>query len=94
MNFQWNRLKAESNLKDHQVSFKEASTAFDDPLQTAFPDDAHSEGEHRYTLLATSARGRVLAITYTERGDDIRIISAREATRREVQEYESHFFGN
>ncbi|MGH9846140.1 MAG: BrnT family toxin [Blastocatellia bacterium] len=68
MTFEWFRLKAETNLMDHKVSFEEASTTFDDPMQTAFPDDAHSEGEQRYTLLATSAQGRVLAISYTERG--------------------------
>jgi hypothetical protein len=93
MNFEWFHGKAESNVEKHDgVSFEEAATAFDDPMQTAFPDDAHSMGERRYNLIAKSAQGRVLAITYTERGDDIRIISAREATRGEIQEYESHYY--
>ena len=95
MKFEWFHRKAESNIKRHDgVSFEEAATAFDDELQTAFPDDAHSVGEQRFTLLATSARGRVLSISYTERGENIRIISAREATREEVEEYESHFYGS
>lgn len=92
MNFSWDRLKAEKNLKKHGVSFEEAATAFEDQLQTAFPDDAHSQGEQRYTLLAASIQGRILAISYTERGDTIRIVTAREATRLEVEEYESHFY--
>lgn len=92
MKFDWFRLKAESNLKKHDVSFEEAATAFDDPFQTALTDDAHSEGEQRFILLATSANGRVLSIIYTERGAATRIISAREATRAEVKEYESHIF--
>lgn len=96
MEFEWHRLKAERNLKDHSVSFEEAATAFDDPMQTTLRDDAHSEGEQRFTLLARSAHNRVLAITYTERegGEVIRLISAREATRTEVREYESHFYNS
>lgn len=93
MKFDWFGPKAESNIEKHDgVSFEEAATAFDDPMQTVLIDDAHSEGEERFILLATSARGRVLAISYTERGDVTRIISAREATRPEVREYESHFY--
>lgn len=94
MKFDWFRLKAESNLKRHGVSFEEAATAFDDPFQTALVDDAHSEGEQRFILLAASSKGRVLAISYTERGDVMRIISAREAERWEVKEYESHIYNS
>lgn len=94
MKFDWFRLKAESNLKKHGVSFEEAATAFDDPFQTALADDAHSEDEQRFILLATSEKGRVLSIIYTERGDVTRLISAREATRLEIKEYESHIFHN
>ena len=55
-------------LEKHDgVSFEEAATAFDDPMQTTLRDDVHSEGEQRYILLATSESGRVLAISYRER---------------------------
>ena len=94
MKFDWFRLKAESNLKKHGgVSFAEAATAFDDPFQTALADDAHSIGEQRFILLASSAEGRILSSSYTERGEVTRLISAREATRAEVKEYESHIYG-
>lgn len=93
MKFEWFHRKAQSNIEKHDgMSFEEAATAFDDPMQTTLRDDVHSEGEQRYILLATSERGRVLTISYTERGDNIRIISAREATRAEIEEYESHFY--
>ncbi|MFN0107828.1 MAG: BrnT family toxin [Blastocatellia bacterium] len=95
MKFDWFGPKAESNIEKHDgVSFEEATTAFDDPMQTVLVDDAHSDGEERFILLATSVRGRVLTISYTERGDVTRIISAREATRAEVREYESHFYNS
>ena len=95
MKFDWYNSKAERNIKKHDgVSFEEATTAFDDPMQTVLVDDAHSEGEERFILLATSTNGRVLTISYTERGDVTRIISAREATRQEIREYESHFYNS
>lgn len=95
MKFDWFKPKAESSIEKHDgVSFEEATTAFDDPMQTVLVDDAHSEGEERFVLLATSAQGRVLTISYTERGDVTRIISAREATRPERREYESHYYNS
>ncbi len=91
MIFDWDPDKAEANRIKHGVTFDEASSAFLDRLGTAFPDRRHSIGEQRFILLATSDQGRCLTIGYTERGETIRIITARESTRREVQEYESHF---
>ena len=58
-----------------------------DPLSTTFPDLA-SEGEERFVTIGTSARGRVLVVAHIERGDAIRLISARRATRRERGFYE------
>lgn len=91
MTFEWDPEKAEANESKHGVTFEEASTAFYDRLGTAFPDRWHSVGEQRYVLLATSNQGRILTIGYTERGETIRIFTARESTRGEVREYESHF---
>jgi uncharacterized protein len=87
MKFEWHEVKAESNLNKHGVSFKEAQSAFYDPYQENIPDKSHSFGEPRYLCVGLSERGRVLAIVYTERDETIRIISAREATKREEVEY-------
>ncbi len=90
MNFEWDPRKAESNLKDHGVSFEEGASIFEDPLQIHFPDHAHSIGEQRYLCLGMSERGRLVMAVYTEPGPEtVRIISAREATRRERKSYET-----
>jgi uncharacterized DUF497 family protein len=72
----------------HGVSFEEASTAFGDPLARTIHDTLHSEQEDRYVSLGESARGRLLVVVFTDRGDKIRIISAHAATRRERKDYE------
>ena len=86
--FEWDPAKAEANLRKHGVSFEEARTSFDDILGTTVPDHRHSEAELRFFLLGMSKQGRLLAVSYTERGDRIRIISARLATRQERLFYE------
>jgi len=85
--FEWDRTKAAANLRKHRVSFQEASTVLHDPLSTTFPDPA-SEGEQRFVTIGTSALGRLLVVAHTDRGDTIRVISARRATRRERGFYE------
>jgi hypothetical protein len=70
------------------VSFHEALTAFTDPLSSTISDPDHSESEERYVLVGLSRRGRLLVVAHTERGDRIRIISARLASKREKQSYE------
>ncbi len=85
---EWDLLKAETNLKKHQVSFEEASTVFDDPLFITFLDIEHSDDEDRYITLGLSQRGRLLLIAHTDRNNAIRIISARKATKNERQFYE------
>jgi uncharacterized DUF497 family protein len=86
--FEWDPNKASHNLAKHGVSFEEAQTAFDDNLFLAFEDPDHSEGERRYILIGHSSRTRLLVVAYTERRSRIRLISAREATRRERRAYE------
>ena len=86
--FEWDRKKAESNLKDHGVSFEEAATVFGDTLSITIADPAHSEGEIRYLLIGVSTVQRAVVVAHTERGDNIRIISARPATRKEIRDYE------
>jgi len=86
--FEWDRRKAASNLARHGVSFEEAASVFGDPLGRIVDDPRHSVGEQRYVLLGFSERRRVLAVMFTERGEAIRLISARKATRRERGAYE------
>lgn len=88
MQLEWNNDKAASNLSKHEVSFEEAKTVFDDPLYVDFYDPDHSEDEERYLIVGQSSRGRLLIVSYTERGDSIRLISAREVTRTEREVYE------
>jgi uncharacterized protein len=87
-NFEWDPKKAEANLSKHGVSFREAVTAFGDPLSMNMTDPDHSEGEERYIVLGMSDRYRLLVVSYTERPPRTRIISARLATRHERKQYE------
>ena len=87
--FEWDDDKAKSSLKKHKVSFDEASTVFGDPLAKIFSDDQHSSEEIREIIVGDSASGRLLLVSFTERGRDvIRIISARVATRNERKSHE------
>ncbi|PAW83613.1 MAG: hypothetical protein B9S33_13465 [Pedosphaera sp. Tous-C6FEB] len=88
MTFEWDQAKASVNLRKHGVSFEEAATAFADELSLTIPDPDHSQVEERFILLGTSYRGKMLVVVHTERGDSIRVISARPASRRERQQYE------
>jgi len=88
MEFEWDPFKEASNVAKHGVSFHDAAKVFDDDLATTFPDPDHSYREHRFIMIGQSASGDVLVVTFTERGDTIRIISARHATKRERRFYE------
>jgi uncharacterized protein len=88
MRFEWNDNKAIRNLSKHGVSFDEAKTVFNDPLYVDFYDPDHSDDEERYLIAGKSNRGRLLIVSYTERQDSIRVISAREVTRSEREAYE------
>lgn len=91
LQFEWDRKKAASNLTNHKVSFDEASTVFDDPLACIFDDEDHSIDEQREIILGHSVLNRLLLVCFTERmGDCVRIISAREVTKRERQDYEKN----
>jgi uncharacterized protein len=87
-NFEWHPEKALTNLQKHGVSFEEASTVFGDPLAMNMPDPDHSLQEERFILLGLSHRIRLLVVTYAERGIKTRLISARQATKRERRQYE------
>jgi uncharacterized DUF497 family protein len=72
------------------VSFDEASTAFKDTLSLTINDPLHSDEEDRFILIGNSARNRLLVVVHTERGENIRIISARKATKKERKQYEKN----
>ncbi len=90
MLFKWNLKKAKTNLEKHGVSFEEASTAFKDPLSLTIDDPLHSSGEERLVLIGMSYNNRMLVVVHTERGDNIRIISARKTSKKERNYYESN----
>jgi uncharacterized DUF497 family protein len=77
------------NLLKHGVSFEEAVTALDDPLALTYADRDHSLAEARNITLGISGKGRTLVVGHTERGDAIRIISARVASKWERKRYET-----
>lgn len=88
MDFEWDGKKARSNLNKHHVSFAEAITVFSDPLALIIDDSRHAVDEDRFIIMGESEQGRLLTIAFTERGDNIRIISARLASRPERRDYE------
>ncbi len=88
MIFEWNIAKSGQNLRKHGVSFKQAELAFEDFYAIEEFDDKHSTGgESRYKMLAT-AETKILVVVYTMRGENFRIISAREAEKYERELYE------
>lgn len=91
--FDWDPIKARSNLADHKVSFQTATTVFRDPLAITVYDEEHSEDEERWATLGQAGNGQYLVVIHTFRQTNpndanIRLISAREATRREIRDYE------
>jgi len=92
LGFEWDDNKARSNLKNHRVSFDEAKTVFIDPLARIFDDEAHSLEEEREIIIGYSLRNRLLLVCFTERGDVIRFISARQATKKEREDYEESVY--
>ena len=88
MEFEWDEEKAAANLAKHKVSFEEAKTVFDDSLYIDFHDPDHSSDEQRYIIIGESQQGRMLLVSYTERDNTTRLISAREVTKGEREAYE------
>jgi uncharacterized DUF497 family protein len=89
MRFEWDPEKARRNLAKHGVSFEDAATAFGDPLSITRFDPDHSDDEDRFLLLGATHIGQLVVVAHTDRGDRVRIISARMATRRERRTYAS-----
>ena len=86
--FEWDPIKAATNLRDHGVSFEEATTVFADPLAMLMADPDHSVDEERYVLLGESTQRNLLVVAFADRPPRTRLISAREATPYERRHYE------
>ena len=88
MEFEWDEEKAAANAEKHGVTFDQAKIAFDDSFFLVFEDPDHSAEEERFILFGVANEGSLLVVSYTERAAKVRLISAREATRHEREDYE------
>lgn len=88
MRFEWDPKKAAANLQKHRVSFEEAATVFSDPLARTYEDPDAPQDEARELTFGVSSGGRTVVVAHCERRGRVRIISAREMTRREKRDYE------
>lgn len=88
MKFEWDSRKAVENVRKHQIPFEEAATVLGDYLGVTVPDPDHSLDEFRFLSVGISNQNRLLIVSYVERGETIRIISARKLTRKEKSVYE------
>jgi uncharacterized DUF497 family protein len=86
--YEWDPAKAAANLRRHKVSFAEAASVFLDPLALTFSDPDRSDEVDREITIGFSSRQRTLFVSHSERGDRIRIISDRKATRKERLQFE------
>ncbi|MDY0355041.1 MAG: BrnT family toxin [Sedimentisphaerales bacterium] len=86
--FEWDPEKAKANLLNHRLGFAEAATVFRDPLAVTVFDPDHSDSEDRFLTIGLSDRDRAVIVAHTDRGERIRIVSARELTRGERKDYE------
>ena len=90
MFFEWDPDKALTNELTHGVSFREASTIFDDSFAETYFDLGHSDDEDRFITIGFTHERRLIFVAHTERGDNLRLISARLVTRRERKQYEKN----
>jgi uncharacterized protein len=90
MQFDWDPKKAAANARKHRVVFSEAIAVFSDPLARIFPDVDHSQAEHREIIIGYDASQRLLVVSFVERHDRVRIISARRATAHEIKAHEDY----
>jgi len=89
MRFEWDRGKAEANLRKHRDSFDEAASVFFDTLSVTIPDPDHSVAERRFVTMGVSTMGGLVVVAHSERGNTLRIITARLAGAAERKRYES-----
>jgi hypothetical protein len=90
LQFEWDEQKANFNQKKHSIKFEDAKAVFVDPLAYIFEDEWHSVGEKREIIIGHDHQNRLLLVSFTERSNKIRIISARLATKKERKDYEEY----
>jgi uncharacterized DUF497 family protein len=88
LKFEWDIRKAASNVRKHGITFEEASTVLSDFISITIPDPLHLDNEERFVTIGQSDKQRLLVVVHTEKGDVIRLISARQATVHERKRYE------
>lgn len=88
MKIDWDPKKAKSNLRKHGVSFEEAATALSDLMAATGTDPDNSISEECYVTFGVSEKGQLVVVSHTEKGETIRIISARKASKGERELYE------
>ena len=86
--FEWNERKARANFRKHGISFEEAASVFGDPNAVTIYDVSHSTDEERFVTIGVSSKGPLVVTCHTDRGDRIRLISARKASAKERRQYE------
>ncbi|MBQ6407982.1 MAG: BrnT family toxin [Butyrivibrio sp.] len=88
MQFEWDEEKNKKNIRNHGIDFETAARVFADPHRIEKYDSNHSEEEDRYiTIGEINGTAYIVMVVYTERGETIRMISARKATSQERREY-------
>jgi len=88
MRFRYDPAKAAANFRKHGISFADAEGVFQDPLAVTM-EDPDAEGERRFIAVGSGNATELLVVVYTMRGEEVRLISARRATRKEQKTYES-----
>ncbi|TMH18158.1 MAG: BrnT family toxin [Betaproteobacteria bacterium] len=88
MRFRYDPAKAAANFRKHGISFADAEGVFQDPLAVTM-EDPDAEGERRFIAVGSGNATELLVVVYTMRGEEVRLISARRATRKERKTYES-----
>lgn len=88
LSFEWDKGNEQKNWLKHNVTIEETEEAFSDEKRLILEDNKHSEHEVRYILYGKTEKGRMLFIVYAIRNKKVRVISARDTNRREVEFYE------
>jgi uncharacterized DUF497 family protein len=91
--YEWDARKAAANFQKHDLSFEEAVTVFLDPFAVTYPDPDHSMDERREITIGSTMKGNLVFVSHCERGERIRVISARYVTRNERKQYEEGIGG-
>lgn len=86
--FEWDKGNSDKNWVKHKVSNKEAEEVFQNEPKFIFKDETHSQIEERYGLFGITNQGRKLSIVFTIRGNQVRVITARDISKRERRIYE------